>query len=78
MRALFDNADGIPIPGLFARVLVGSPAPRNVRLITDRAVGTDQNKKFVYVVGQDGKPEYREIRSAPVADWKLRAWWRRG
>lgn len=68
VRALFDNPDGDLVPGLFARVLVGSPAPRPALLISDRAVGTDQNKKFVYVVGDDGKPQYRVVRLGPAAE----------
>ena len=30
-------------------------------LINERAVGTDQNKKFVMVVGPDDKANYREV-----------------
>jgi multidrug efflux system membrane fusion protein len=68
VRAVFDNPDGALVPGLFARVLIGGAAPRHAVLIADRAVGTDQNKKFVLVVGDDNKAEYREVRLGPAAD----------
>jgi multidrug efflux system membrane fusion protein len=68
VRAVFDNPDGILIPGMFARILLGSAAPMKAILITDRAIGTDQNKKFVLVVGDDNKVEYREIKPGPAVD----------
>jgi membrane fusion protein, multidrug efflux system len=61
VRAIFDNADGRLIPGQFARLLMGQPKPEQALLISERAVGTDQNKKFVMVVGSDNKAEYREV-----------------
>jgi multidrug efflux system membrane fusion protein len=68
VRAVFDNEDGALVPGLFARLLVGSAAPVSAVLIDDSAIGTDQNKKFVMVVGKDNKVEYREISPGPMAD----------
>lgn len=62
VRAVFENKDGALIPGLFARVRLGSAGDENALLITDRAVGTDQNKKFVLVVGDDNKAMYREVQ----------------
>jgi multidrug efflux system membrane fusion protein len=61
VRAIFDNADGRLIPGQFARILMGQPKAEPALLISERAVGTDQNKKFVMVVNQDNKAEYREV-----------------
>jgi multidrug efflux system membrane fusion protein len=37
-------------------------------LINDRAVGTDQNRKFVFVVGADSKAEYRPVTLGPQID----------
>jgi multidrug efflux system membrane fusion protein len=68
MRAVFDNADGTLIPGLYARIRLGSPGETQSILITDRAVGTDQSKKFVLVVGDDKKVVYREVTLGPVVD----------
>jgi multidrug efflux system membrane fusion protein len=61
VRAVFDNADGRLIPGQFARILMGQPKAEPALLISERAVGTDQNKKFVMVVKEDNKAEYREV-----------------
>ena len=60
-RAVFDNQDGQLMPGQFARVRMGQATQGSALLINERAVGTDQNKKFVLVVGADNKAAYREI-----------------
>ncbi len=61
VRAVFDNADGALIPGQFARLRMGQVKTGSALLISERAVGTDQNKKFVMVVGADDKANYREV-----------------
>jgi len=69
MRATFANADNALVPGLFARVqLEGAGAGKPALLINDRAVGTDQNRKFVFVVGADSKAEYRPVTLGPQID----------
>ncbi len=60
-RAVFSNADGRLIPGEFVRVHMGSATTKPALLISELAVGTDQNKRFVYVVGADHKVAYREV-----------------
>jgi multidrug efflux system membrane fusion protein len=60
-RAVFDNADGQLMPGQFARIRMGQATKATALLINERAVGTDQNKKFVLVVGADNKAVYREV-----------------
>lgn len=60
-RAVFDNQDGQLIPGQFARIRMGQATQGTALLINERAVGTDQNKKFVLVVGADNKAAYREV-----------------
>lgn len=67
VRAVFDNADGSLMPGQFARIRMGQAQSTSAVLINERAVGTDQNKKFVMVVGEGDKAEYREVQlGAPV------------
>ena len=68
MRATFENRDGVLVPGLFARVQLGAADSRKAVLINERAVGTDQSRKFVFVVGADGKAEYRPVTLGPVVD----------
>lgn len=67
-RAVLKNDDGSLIPGLFARVRLASPEPVERVLVNDAAVGTDQSKRFVYVIGADNKAVYREVKVAGMAD----------
>ena len=60
-RAVFDNKDGQLMPGQFARIRMGQATTATALLVNERAIGTDQNKKFVMVVGADNKAIYREI-----------------
>jgi len=60
-RAVFDNPDGQLMPGQFARIRMGQATAAQALLVNERAVGTDQNKKFVMVVGADNKAQYREV-----------------
>lgn len=67
LRAVFDNEDGGLMPGQFARIRMGHARNTQALLINERAVGTDQNKKFVMVVGEGNKAEYREVTlGAPI------------
>lgn len=70
MRATFGNEDKVLVPGLFARVqLSGDPqAKATAAVISERAVGTDQNRKFVYVVKPDNTAEYRPVVLGPAFD----------
>jgi len=61
VRAVFDNTDGVLMPGQFAHLRMGQVKADSALLINERAVGTDQNKKFVMVVGSDDKAAYREV-----------------
>jgi membrane fusion protein, multidrug efflux system len=60
-RAVFDNKDGVLMPGQFAKVRMGRPKTTTAVLVNERAVGTDQSKKFVMVVASDNKAAYREV-----------------
>lgn len=67
VRAVFDNKDGSLMPGQFARVRMGAANKTQALLVNERAVGTDQSKRFVMVVDKDSKAEYREVQlGAPV------------
>jgi len=61
VRAVFDNKEGTLMPGQFARLRMGQLKSSQALLINERAVGTDQNKKFVMVVGTDNTAAYREV-----------------
>ncbi|RYE84883.1 MAG: efflux transporter periplasmic adaptor subunit, partial [Hyphomicrobiales bacterium] len=57
----FDNVDGSLMPGQFARLSMGRAKNEDALLISERAVGTDQDKKYVFVIGADNKAEYRAV-----------------
>jgi len=60
-RAIFDNPQGKLLPGMYARMRLGSPTKEKIILLSERAIGTDQNRKFVYVVSDKNKTIYREV-----------------
>ncbi len=62
LRAVFDNADGRLTPGQFARLELGQAQQRTALLVNERAVLTDQDKRFVWVVGADDKVEWRAVQ----------------
>ncbi|EHP38041.1 multidrug transport protein [Cupriavidus basilensis OR16] len=68
VRAVFDNPDGRLLPGLYARIKLGGGTPHPVVLINDRAIGTDQGKKFVLVLDGANKLAYREVTLGPSYD----------
>lgn len=68
MRALLDNRDRTYTPGLFARVRLPGSAQFNALLIDDKAVLTDQDRKYVYVVDAQGKAQRRDVKPGAMAD----------
>jgi RND family efflux transporter MFP subunit len=70
MRALFPNPDGRILPGLFARVRLPSSAEYPALLISEEAIGTDQNQKFVLTLNATNVVEYRPVKLGPQLDGK--------
>ena len=68
LRATLDNTDGRLIAGQFVRVRMAKPRSAPIIAITERAIGTDQDKKYVIVVGKDNKTAYREVKLGTIAD----------
>ncbi|HEY0956986.1 MAG TPA: efflux RND transporter periplasmic adaptor subunit [Roseateles sp.] len=61
VRAVFDNKDGSLIPGQFAKLRMGQAKNEAALLVNERAVGTDQDKRYVIVVGQGNQAEWRPV-----------------
>jgi len=61
VRAVFSNQRGMLIPGQFVRVRMGEVRPHDRVLISDKAIATDQDKKYVYVVDDQNKVNYRAV-----------------
>ena len=68
VRAVFDNVNGALMPGQFARLSMGQSKTEDAVLVHERAIGTDQNKKYVIVVKPDNTTEYREITVGAKSD----------
>jgi len=68
VRAVFDNREGRLMPGQFVRVRMGSAKTTPAVLVSERAIGTDQSKRFVLVVGADNKAVYREVALGAAID----------
>lgn len=67
-RAVLANPGLLLSPGLFARVRVPGSGEYPALLVPDAAVGTDQARKFVYVVDRDGYARYRQVTLGPLVD----------
>ena len=68
MRAVFANDERLFVPGLYARVRLAAGDKHRAVLVSDRAVGTDQDKKFVLVLKSDETLEYRPIELGRLVD----------
>jgi multidrug efflux system membrane fusion protein len=60
-RAVIPNPDGYLIPGLFARVRLLGSGEHSALLIHDAAILTDQDRKYVYVVGEENRAVRRDV-----------------
>ncbi|MCC6598618.1 MAG: efflux RND transporter periplasmic adaptor subunit [Alphaproteobacteria bacterium] len=60
-RAIFENADGALLPGMFVKVRMGNPDEGAHILLSEKAIGTDQDRKFVYTVDETDTVKYRQV-----------------
>jgi RND family efflux transporter MFP subunit len=67
-RAQFGNADGLFTPGMFARVQVPASAPYQALLLPDFAIGTEQARKYVLVVGSDDIARQKYVTLGDLVD----------
>jgi multidrug efflux system membrane fusion protein len=68
VRAVFDNREGRLMPGQFVRVRLGHAKPEKAMLVSESAIGTDQDKRYVLVVGDGNKVAYRPVALGPTVD----------
>ncbi|MBB3772826.1 RND family efflux transporter MFP subunit [Angulomicrobium tetraedrale] len=61
-RAQFANPDGVFTPGMFGRIQVPSSAPHEAVLVPDVAIGTEQTRKFVYVMQPGDEPQVPQMK----------------
>jgi multidrug efflux system membrane fusion protein len=67
-RAVLPNPDRALTPGLFARVQLEGSAEFKAMLVDDKAVLTDQDRKFVYVIGPENKAIRKDIITGRMID----------
>jgi multidrug efflux system membrane fusion protein len=67
-RAVLENKNGQFTPGLFARVQLLVSGEYAAILIEDRAVNTDQNQKYVLLLGANNQIEYRKVKLGRVIE----------
>jgi multidrug efflux system membrane fusion protein len=68
LRAVVPNPDHRLAPGLFARVQLPEAAPVKAILVDDKAILTDQDRRFVYVLGAGDTVERRDVVLGRVVD----------
>jgi multidrug efflux system membrane fusion protein len=77
VRGVFPNptrGQGIRLlsPGMFVRIRFPIGDRHPALLVVDRAIGSDQGLKYVYVLGKDNKAEYRRVETGALQDDGLR------
>ncbi|HFS8925603.1 TPA: efflux RND transporter periplasmic adaptor subunit [Pseudomonas aeruginosa] len=60
-RATLVNPDGLLTPGLYARVRLPGSGSFEAMLIDDKAILTDQSRKYVYVIDENNTAQRRDI-----------------
>jgi multidrug efflux system membrane fusion protein len=72
LRAIFANKNHEFTPGLFARIRLVGSGKYPATLVLDRAIGTDQDKRFVLVLKPDSTVDYRPVQLGRLMDEGLR------
>ena len=67
-RAVLANPDGVFTPGLFARVRLLGESQTDALLIHEQAVLTDQDRRYVYIVGKDNSAERHDVKLGPQVE----------
>jgi RND family efflux transporter MFP subunit len=62
VRAQVSNADGFFSPGLFVRVRLPIGKPHPALLVSEKALGTDQDQKFVFRLDKENKAIYQPVQ----------------
>jgi multidrug efflux system membrane fusion protein len=65
LRAVFPNADGRIVPGLFARIRIPLSDPHTVLLVSEQAIGTDQAQKYVLTLTDKSTVAYQPVKLGP-------------
>jgi multidrug efflux system membrane fusion protein len=66
------NGQRLMSPGMFVRIRLPLGEPHPALLVIDRAIGSDQGLKYVYVVDKENKAQYRRVKTGTLQDDGLR------
>ncbi|HEY7425490.1 MAG TPA: efflux RND transporter periplasmic adaptor subunit [Gemmataceae bacterium] len=77
MRGVFDNpkpskGERLLLPGMFVRIRLQISQPYPALLVLDRAIGSDQGLKYVYVLEADNKVQQRRVTTGSLQPDGLR------
>lgn len=77
LRGVFENPGNalgkkLLRPGMFVRVRLPLGKPHKALLVSETALGTDQDKKYVYIVDSKNLVQYQRVKPGPVQDDGLR------
>lgn len=64
-RGVFPNPGNTFTPGLFARMKIAGSGQYKAMLVPDKAIGSDQSLKFVFIVNPENTVEYRQVTLGP-------------
>jgi RND family efflux transporter MFP subunit len=67
-RAVFDNKDLLLTPGLFGRIQILGSGVYDGILVPEEAIGADQNRRIIFVVGDDNRVIAKPVRLGPHVD----------
>lgn len=67
-RGVFDNAKRYLTPGMFVRVRLPFGQPHQALLVTERAIKTDQDRKYVLTVNKENVVESKLVKLGPLVD----------
>jgi RND family efflux transporter MFP subunit len=66
------NGQRLLSPGMFVRIRLPVSDPHPALLVVDRALGSDQGLKYLYVIDSQNKVQYRRVETGPLQDDGLR------
>jgi RND family efflux transporter MFP subunit len=71
-RATFANPNGLLTPGMFGRIRVPASPPQSALLLPDSAIGSEQIRKYVLVIGPENTAVQKYVTLGPLSDDNLR------
>jgi RND family efflux transporter MFP subunit len=67
-RALLPNHDLLLSPGMFVRLQLRGSGPYRALLLPDEAIGIDQSERFVWVIDDQGRAQFRKVETGPLQE----------